>query len=325
MWKVSKITITLMLLIFLSSCFFPSVKREKKKKVFHTPVKKDVTQYDDVSPEDIPPLSPAISKGSVPEHLPAVIKNPRDGALMILIPSGEFIMGSYKGLKNEKPPHKVYLDAYYIYKYEVTYAMFNRFVKSTGYESYSNWSLYNKPQYQDHPVMNTTYRDVVFYCKWAGVTLPTEAQWEKAARGVDGRMYPWGNQWDPNKCNNSQMKDPSLIKKMANMYNGRGTLPVGSVLYDCSPYGVMDMAGNVREWCFDWYSPTYYKVSPYKNPVGPSKGSERVVRGGSWSLPPKWCRTSARWSGSLNSIMDNYGFRCAASIDFIKNISPSEK
>lgn len=238
---------------------------------------------------------------------------------MVFVPAGEFLMGAEEedsqAKKNERPARKVYLDAYYIYKYEVTYGQFKKFLADTGYKPKGNWDRFDRPEFLDRPVMNVTYLDAEAYCKWAGVSLPAEAQWEKAARGTDGRKYPWGNQWDPNKCNNSAMNDPSLLAKTAHILDKRGTLPTGSVAGDESPYGVMDMAGNINEWCADWYKSGYYKNSPPKNPKGPEKGKERSTRGGSWSLPPDRCRASARWSGSVESELDDYGFRCVKNID----------
>jgi len=123
----------------------------------------------------------------------------------------------------------------------------------------------------DHPIVNVTYDDAVAYCNWAGVELPTEAQWEKAARGTDGRIWPWGNKWDNRKCHSGE----SGIDK---------TTPVGSFPSGASPYGVMDMAGNVWEWCADWYDENYYQNSPSRNPQvpRPASGSSPMLRGGSW-------------------------------------------
>jgi len=234
---------------------------------------------------------------------------------MILIPAGEFIMGASEAdeaaNKNEKPRHSVYLDSYYIYKYEVTYRQFKKFLKETGYKPRGNWDRFDLPKFLDHPVMNVTYNDAAAYCRWADVKLPTEAQWEKAARGIDGRKYPWGNKWDPNKCNNMSVSDKNVIKKMNPIHAGHGTLPIGSISGDTSPYGVMDMAGNINEWCRDWYKSEYYKKSRRKNPPGPENGTERSTRGGAWSLPAARSRVTSRWSGSVDSNLDDYGFRCA--------------
>ncbi|MCD4784686.1 MAG: formylglycine-generating enzyme family protein [Candidatus Eremiobacteraeota bacterium] len=263
---------------------------------------------------NISSATPITTSPSLSSNLPGEIENPKDGAVMFLVPAGEFIMGAQKSdkqaHKNEKPAHKVNLDAFYIYKYEVTYRQFKKFMKETGYKPGGNWDRFDKPEFLDHPVMNITFIDAMQYCKWAKVELPTEAQWEKAARGADGRLYPWGNDWNPNKCNNSELEDPDLIAKMNAITSGRGSLPVGSIKADTSPYGVMDMAGNINEWCSDRYKASYYKKSPYNNPPGPDKGFERSTRGGAWSLPPTRSRTTSRWSGSVESELDDYGFRC---------------
>ena len=239
--------------------------------------------------------------------------NPVDGAEMVYIPPGEFLMGADSdpdAKKNEKPSHKVYLDGFYIYKYEVTYRQFKKFLRETGYKPLGNWKRGDKPGREDHPVMYTTYPDVEEYCRWAKVKLPTEAQWEKAARGTDGRKFPWGEKWNPENCNNADLSGKQILSAMADIHNGRGTLPVGSVPGDMSPYGVMDMAGNINEWCRDWYKSGYYKKSPEKNPQGPEKGTERSTRGGAWSMKMQRCRATSRWSGSVESNLDDYGFRC---------------
>ena len=267
------------------------------------------------------PLQPAKTSRTV-EGLPARAINPKDGAVMILIPPGKFIMGSDPGepgaKADESPRRKVYLGAYYVYEKEVTNGMFLRFIEETGYSPAGRWDRDSGKKYPDHPAVYVTYVDAEAYCRWAEVTLPTEAQWERAARGTDGSKYPWGNRWDSNKCNNAGTKDPELLSKMAPIVEGRGTIPGGAAPGDRSPEGVMDLAGNVNEWCLDYWSADYYKNAPSRNPAGPSSGVERVLRGGSWSLPPSRCRCASRWSGDVDSPLDDYGFRCTAGVNTVK-------
>ena len=197
-----------------------------------------------------------------------VITNAKDGSELILIPAGEFTMGSPSGEgdDDEHPRHQVYLSAYYIGKYEVTNKQFARFVNETGYKAGGDWNICSNSSTADHPVDCVTWNDAAAYCKWAGLRLPTEAEWEKAARGTDGREYPWGNEWNTGRCNST----PSSSR----------TKPVGSYPDGASPYGAMDMAGNVEEWCADWYGG--YSSLSQSNPRGPWIGSVRVLRGGSW-------------------------------------------
>jgi len=202
--------------------------------------------------------------------------------LMVLIPAGEFLMGSPKGFgsdDDECPQHRVYLDAYYISKYEVTNEQFSRFVSSANYKAEGSWKDYAKAGKEKHPVVNVTWNDAMAYCRWEGGSLPTEAQWEKAARGTDGREYPWGNTWDGSMCN---WRNGPKVAGMADMY--RRTTPGGSFPSDASPYGIYDMAGNVGEWCADWYDKNYYKSSPSRKPEGGKSGQSRVIRGGSWAI-----------------------------------------
>lgn len=214
-------------------------------------------------------------------------RNLNDEAVMVLVPSGEFLMGCSSeifgllrdGTSDEYPRHTVYLDAYYIYKYEVTNKQFAKFVNEVGYKIEGNWKDYAISKRENHPVVNVTWNDAMAYCRWVGGTLPAEAQWEKAARGTDGKIYPWGNRWDGSKCN--WYKGPKL-SGMADIHKRRGTLPVGSFPSGASPYGCMDMAGNVWEWCGDWYGVDYYKNGPSRNLQGPESGQYRVLRGGSW-------------------------------------------
>jgi formylglycine-generating enzyme required for sulfatase activity len=221
--------------------------------------------------------------------------NPKDGAEMVYVPAGDFTMGSKEGegYASEHPQHKVYLDGFWIYKNDVTVAEYRKFCEATGR------TMPHAPGWgwkDDHPVVNVAWDDAAAYAGWAKVHLPTEAQWEKAARGTDGRIYPWGNDWDKTKANSV---DSGL----------KATTPVGSYPGGASPYGCMDMAGNVWQWCADWYDDKYYANSPAKNPAGPATGTFRVLRGGSWYFSDN-CRSAFRFnfipSGRLNFI----GFRC---------------
>lgn len=196
--------------------------------------------------------------------------NPADGSVMINIPAGKFLMGYDHGERTEFPEHTVYLDSYQIGKYEVTVAQYRKFCKATGHAM-------PKPNFSglvwkdDQPIGWVTYADAEAYCKWAGGRLPTEAEWEKAARGSDGRLFPWGNTGDYSKC---VIADVEHAKS--------GGKPVGSYPNGASPYGCLDMVGNASEWCADWFDGFYYDKSPASNPKGPEKGSVRVVRGGSY-------------------------------------------
>jgi len=212
---------------------------------------------------------------------PQTITNSKDGSKLILIPAGEFLMGSPsgEGSGGEHPQHRVYLDAYHIGKYEVTNEQFAKFVQETGYQAKGNWKEYHVSGRGNHPVVCVSWNDAKAYCDWAGLRLPTEAEWEKAARGTDGRQYPWGNEWDASRCNN---KNGPKLSGMANLREGRGILPVGSFSSGASPYGCLDMAGNVDEWCSDWHGENYYGNSPSSNPKGPGSGQSKVLRGGSW-------------------------------------------
>ena len=228
--------------------------------------------------------------------------NMKDGAEMVRVPAGEFTMGSNDGDDHEKPVHKVYLDEYYIYKHEVTVAQFKRFCQATRHKM-SDQPDWNK---DNHPVVNVTWHDAAAYAKWAGASLPTEAQWEKAARGTDGRTYPWGNE-APNaggkyRCN----CDPG--DNAADGYEY--TAPVGSFASDASPYGCLDMAGNVWEWCADRYDDGYYSKSPARNPTGPRDGKLRVLRGGSWFILSKYVRAALRGRGRPSRGGGFVGFRC---------------
>ncbi len=243
---------------------------------------------------------------------PAVeIKNiGNDEESMVLIPAGEFQMGSSGGMKEERPVHTVYLDAFYIDKYEVTNAQYRKFMHATGHKAPLGMS-WNNPKLNapDHPVVGVSWHDAVAYAKWAGKRLPTEAEWEKAARGgLVGKKYSWGDD-DPDetRCNYGTFAGME-IPWNADTY----TAPVGS--YPPNKYGLYDMAGNVWEWCTDWYDPDYYRSSPGRNPTGPESGDVRVARGGSWDHPSDFLRAAYRnWAGPTVTLC-LFGFRCALSV-----------
>jgi formylglycine-generating enzyme required for sulfatase activity len=224
-----------------------------------------------------------------------------DNAPMVFVLAGDFTMGSNDGSNDEKPAHTVYLDSFWIDKFEVTNAQWKKCmeagtcrepVKSAMWEAY-----YADPLYGTYPVLDS-WEYARKFCEWAGKRLPTEAEWEKAARGVDGRAYPWGNLFDQSKANSGrQQKD---------------TMPVGSFPEGASPYGVMDMAGNVWEWVADWYSENYYTISPRNNPTGPTSGQYHVLRGGSLYSPPDRVRVTYRSLQPYPSLAStDRGFRCA--------------
>ena len=246
-------------------------------------------------------VSPAVALISVWGTVGGVTtaSNPKDGAEMCLIPAGEFLMGSAVA-DDEQPPRKVYLDAYYIYKTEVTVAQYRQFCAET------RRAMPNEPAWgwrENHPVVNVNWKDATAYARWAGATLPTEAQWEKAARGTTGLTYPWGNVWDVGKaqCSSARYGDAD------------GPAPVGSFPAGASPFGVLDMAGNVWEWCADWYGEDYYRRAPANNPLGPATGTFRVLRGGSWgNNNSAHFRVSFRRNGDPTFGNYVFGFRCVS-------------
>ena len=237
---------------------------------------------------------------SSPTPLPKTKINPKDGAEMVWIPAGKFLMGSKDDVDSgdEHPQHTVNLDGYYIYKYDVTVAQYRKFCadKNRQMPAAPAWGWIDT-----HPVVNVTWDDAIAYATWANAALPTEAQWEKAARGKDGRAYPWGNDWDAAKCQCSKKE----------FGDAKQTAPVGAFPAGSSPYGCQDMAGNVWQWCADWYDENYYKAAPINNPAGPTTGTMRVLRGDSWYfLNPVYFRAAVRSRNSPTFWPDSFGFRC---------------
>jgi iron(II)-dependent oxidoreductase len=242
----------------------------------------------------------------------------------VLIPAGWFTMGSNKKIdrvayRAEMPQRQVYLDAFEIDKYEVTALEYLRFVVATDRPPLPDWK-YDGGNFQEsmshHPVMHVSWHDADAYCRWAGKRLPSEAEWEKAARGSDGRIYPWGN-------------TPAGLTR-ANFGRTGASGPVRDrperlLLYPPiisvdkyengeSPYGVGQMAGNVAEWVNDWYEPEYYRTAPDRNPQGPSTGSHRAFRGGGWIDSTPTVRTAQRNGTAPETAANWLGFRCAADV-----------
>ena len=279
---------------------------------------------------DIEPLGPARRIGS------------EDGAEMVLVPAGEFWMGTTKddafelvqactragrdeltcraALEREQPKHRVIADAFYIDQHEVTNAQFGRFVAATDHRTTAeregrgwvnrnsegwveargaSWRTPDGPGTErapNAPVAQVSWFDAQAYCKWAGKRLPTEAEWEKAARGTDGRRYPWGNEWDASRVKERSAKGPT---------------GVGSRAAGVSPYGAHDMAGNVWEWVADWFDKDYYRRGPESNPTGPPRGQFKVLRGGSWADTPVTVRAAYREVATPETRNTYVGFRCA--------------
>jgi eukaryotic-like serine/threonine-protein kinase len=238
------------------------------------------------------------------------------GVTMRLVPAGKFTMGSENGQGDEKPVHTVYLDAFYMDKYEVTNALYKACVDAGDCtapqqtSSYTRSSYYGNSEFDEYPVIYVGWNQAKTYCKWRGASLPTEAQWEKAARGTDARAYPWGNPFDGTKLNFCDKNCPFDWADKTADDGFADTAPIGSYENGKSPYGVYDLAGNVLEWTTDWYSDTYYKNSPPSNPIGPTSGLHRVLRGGSWDKSIKIMRVSTRFFGKPDPIYYSIGFRC---------------
>lgn len=227
----------------------------------------------------------------------------KDGAPMVLVSASEFLMGNNKGEWYEGPERMVHLDAFYIDKYEVTNNRYKKFVDATGYQSEGNWRGYYKGGMDEHPVVGVSCNDAIAYAEWADKRLPTEAEWEKAARGVDGRRYAWGNKWNSKNC-------------CCWEGGARSAASVGSYKKDISPFGCCDMTGNVSELVMDWSDLYFYKKMSDKNPMCLEKGEFRSTRGGNWfNTASKEFLCMTRGCLRPSESHDKLGFRCAKSIN----------
>ena len=228
------------------------------------------------------------------------------GKEIILIPSGTFDIGDHSGKDKAAVRRTVLLDSFYMDVHEVTVGQFKQFVDQSGYNYGGNWSEVNKHSLgDDHPMICVNWNDATAYAEWSGKRLPTEAEWEKAARGgLNGKLYVWGD-------------DMKFVNLHANFFGVQGkdqwdetTAPVGS--FFSNGFGLYDMAGNAYEWCADWYSKDYYLDAPYKNPLGPNSGERRVLQGGSWTSDTTFLRLANRFDSFPNDRYNNFGFRCVS-------------
>jgi len=224
---------------------------------------------------------------------------------MVEIPAGEFLMGfdGTQALEDERPFHRVWLDVFSIDSYEVTTAQYASFLAAEKRAAPWQWESVDLAQTGDRPVIGVSWHDAEAYCRWKDKRLPTEAEWEKAARGTDGRLYPWGNQEPTNELANFALGARFSYRQVL--------LPVRSREQGKSPYGLYHMAGNVYEWVQDWYATNYYETSPSRNPSGPAQGQFKVLRGGSWSDLPKYLLTYGRFKLPPETRNSYTGFRCA--------------
>jgi len=258
-----------------------------------------MTPYEEAPPvteDGLSELESATNEAPIPEE-------------MVTIPSGPFVRGTTSGGFDEQPQRTIYVDTFSIDRYEVTNHQYQQFVAATGHRKPGPPSRYAKSigrmRGTNQPVVYVSWDDASDYCRWKGKRLPTEAEWEKAMRGTDARLWPWGNQEKPNGANWARVQDGHEVSAR-----------VGSFPTDKSPYGVMDGAGNVMEWVADWYQETYYKEAPDKDPPSPEFGIFRVMRGGGYTTTGGDIRITSRSKMVPDFRDETIGFRCAISAGF---------
>ncbi len=237
---------------------------------------------------------------------------------MVTVPAGWFVMGDDHGLPDARPAHRVYLDTFAIDRFEVSNADYGTCVASGACPAPERTSSETRQHYfgnkafASYPVIGVTYADAVAFCRWRKARLPTEAEWEKAARGTEQRIYPWGQQFDPTRLNycdrncDLPWRDPQHDDGYAD------TSPVDAFPSGASPFGVLNMAGNVWEWVADWYDASYYAHSPARNPQGPASGTQRITRGGGIFDDHVFTTSTMRRRFTPDVASTSVGFRCAA-------------
>jgi formylglycine-generating enzyme required for sulfatase activity len=279
----------------------------------------------------IVPVTPVVQVAFAPAPTPTTDKrlpNPeptpvdtmirlRDGKVMVLVPEGTFLMGSTPddpdAANDEKPQRVIYVDAFWIDKTEVSNSQYQLCrVQGVCSPSTENRTMFRGEQM---PVVGVNWEQAAVYCQWVGGRLPTEAEWEKAARGVDDRIFPWGSQFDGSRLNYCDRNCIADWRDFEGDDGYRYTAPVASFVSGASPYGVQNMSGNVWEWTADWYDPLTYQSGISDNPSGPGEGQQRVIRGGSWLYLGRNVRVTRRQKELPTYGYDNIGFRCVVPLD----------
>lgn len=283
---IAAVLIMLVIVILNLDLFSRLYRAYRNGKLTREALQFEIASYDIRQPIPVTPESTKVS--------------PQDGMTEISIPAGEFIMGSGEDQRSDNIQHRIYLDAYWMDRLEVTNAMYAGCLQAGACTHPANYDTYfGVWAYRDYPVVYVNWYQADQYCRWAGRGLPTEAQWEKAARGTDGRRYPWGDQLPNPRLVNFNL---SLIGEPVPVYR----YPLGA-----SPYGVLNMSGNVREWIADWYGEFYYQSSPATDPTGPSTGTERSLRSGSYAEDQQQISVYTRFKHEPGSAGLSRGFRCA--------------
>ena len=331
--------------LIIKSAFAPTTPnasgaQETELAIVSTPIFIEVLATE-IPPTDFPTKTPATPTPNTAPPANAQLgdtwERPADDMIMSYIPAGEFQMGSEDGDDDEKPVHTVNIDAFWMDQTEVSNEQFGVFVEQTGYITRAeekgssravvdrSWEDVDGADWQhpqgpdsnlvdlsDHPVTHISWNDAKAYCGWADVRLPSEAEWEKAARGgLEGATYPWGNEFDGSNVN---FCDVNCSQSWADQNADDGyafTSPVAN--FSPNGYGLYDMAGNLWEWTADWYGGDYYLNLPSSNPLGPDGGESRVLRGGSWISYGDFLRSANRSSIDPSVTYDNFGFRCSRS------------
>lgn len=266
------------------------------------------------TPERLVIIRPTATSPPLPTPIGARVRK-KDGQIMVVVPAGEFLMGSPEtdpiAGDDEKPQRLVYLDTFWIDKTEITNQQYQLCLTAgVCTPTHAQPTVFRE---EPLPVVGVDWEQAAGYCRWVGGRLPTEAEWEKAARGVDGRIYPWGNEFDQDRLNYCDVNCAADWRDFSGDDGYSYTAPVGSYPAGASPFGVLDMSGNVWEWTADWYNPDTYKTLTLRNPGGPVSGLQRVIRGGSWYYQGRNLRLVNRRKDAPTVSYDNIGFRCVIS------------